>query len=361
MGNLTLSEWQTALATHRINPRRLRITGDLSIGYAAEEAFIEVFNYLQRNKSGLELVLHGHDTFIAFLEGDYVGTLRITPRGEFVISGRGISRQRHADGIDKDEEFSTSPRVIANKMAKHWGPISVPQLRMFHQNTVREALGIGYCGKFSTFKSNQPDISKINQHLARWNARVLGMVGDAAPTAFVLYHMLLETKVKQQTSDEWDAAPLDTSMLPMLVDAMPEPEEFIADMKDYLNKLRRRHLLYKAGYILRINKEGYVNLATVANGSITDFATPRAKAYPSLDTLLACIPEHSERVRDGINALRVAGLHQYVDGVGMAMHVRDEVGIRVADTKERRGAWTMFWLEPDFLPDPNLTNTLHFD
>jgi hypothetical protein len=357
MGNLTLSEWQTALATHRINPRRLRITGDLSIGYAAEEAFIEVFNYLQRNKSGLELVLHGHDTFIAFLEGDYVGTLRITPCGEFVISGWGISRQRAAVGIDKDEEFSTSPRVIANKMAQHWGPISVPQLRMFHQNTVREAY---LSGKSPTFKSNLPDISKVNQHLARWNARVLGMVGDAAPTAFVLYHMLLETKVKQQTSDEWDAAPLDTSMLPMLVDAMPEPEEFIADMKDYLNKLRRRHLLYKAGYILRINKEGYVNLATVANGSSTD---TRAKAYPSLDTLLACIPEHSERVRDGINALRVAGLHQYVDGVGMAMHVRDEVGIRVADTdtKERLGAWTMFWLEPDFLPDPNLTNTLHFD
>ena len=357
MGTLTLSEWQTALATHRINPRRLRITGDLSIGYAAEEAFIEVFNYLQRNKSGLELVLHGHNTFIVFLEGDYVGTLRITFRGEFVISGWGISRQRMADGIDKDEEFSTSPRVIANKMAQHWGPISVQQLRMFHQDAVREAyLG----GNSPTFKSNQPDISKVNQHLARWNARVLGMVGNAAPTAFVLYHMLLETKVKQQTSDEWDAAPLDTSMLPMLVDAMPEPEEFIADMKHYLNKLRRRHLLYNAGYILRINKEGYVNLATVANGSSTD---TRAKAYPSLDTLLACIPEHSERVRDGINALRVAGLHQYVDGVGMAMHVRDEVGIRVADTdtKERLGAWTMFWLEPDFLPDPNLTNTLHFD
>lgn len=356
MTQITINDANTYLTTVGAN-RRVCMSAR-HIGATLHVSMTQVIAHVSKMKSGLEFHLFDDNKFHVFMHGDYVGRFRMLD-GKYVISSQNIKRKRSSSGLDANEELSSSYRNIALKMANSWTHLSYGRLRDIATYLVNRMYSDGTPNNIHNKVDHRP-IRKIMETFSN----LMYARGYLIPNSFcsayetdmlwnLMYHILLAEEPAKKDL-EWSETPSKPSLFKTIVGEFSERSAFIAAVEDYADRYARKERIVKEGYILRINRNGTVNVILnkpkPKHNYNPDFNVPR---YHGADGLVGGNTDPfavsvKSKIVDGINAMNVAGHFRYVEGVGVRLTEMPEQTM-LLDGQDTLTAGTIYWVEETFI------------
>jgi len=318
-------------------------------------AMVDVISRVSKLKGGLEFHLFADNNFHVFMHGDYMGKFRMF-EDKFVISGHNIRRARSAYGLGNNEELSSSERTIAQKMADNWTPLTYEYVRALGTLLINRM----YLSGSPNYEHNKVDHHPIRMIIDTWASDMAQQL-DLTPNSYsgiegedvlwnIMYHYALHNQPVKEDAD-WDEEPAERSQFQQIMNSFMAGPTLIDAVKEYKSRYFRRRNVRQKGYLLRLNRDGKINVM-LSKPALKDDKSSVIK-YDGVDGLVNYITDPTavlvkERMVDGINAMNVAGHYRYVEGIGVRLTELPEAVI-MRDEAETLTPAAMYWVDESFI------------
>ena len=329
-----------------VNRRRCTFTH-----YKGDKVIADMLNVIvgmSKSSANLEWVMTGDSLFRVFRSGDYVGDFRLGYPGgghpAMVFTSPNIKRGRNMTGLANNEEFS---RSVSGMTKKIFESIAFPNLvRLF-----REYDGSVYHAFFResspNFAKNRIDYSKSEAYLNAWRRK--SMIKNERAELFLedILCSLIRGFGPEAEDTGWDSdvangvhwRPSDyINDLKAIVEGFESREEFCAAFTTARTNQIRSNNMRTSGITLRENRAGNIDIFKVMENP--ERLHPVFK-FEGIESRALMTMPFGERMNTAYHTLKVAGLNEYVPGVGMMVSNENGIGGDFAT----RMRW--MWLDPE--------------